>query len=264
MKKNTYIYGLYDPRELVDGEIENIRYVGKSDHPLDRLKDHVKNSRQGSEYPVHDWIRKLLSNGTTPEVMILAEPPMDSHEGVEQHIIDVIREEGHDLMNVGDGGEGFTSEEVKRMWADPAVRERVSVALKRYWQNPEARAKKSASMKRRYKDPAVRAKTGAAIKRHHKDHPETRERMSAIQKHIGEDPVERERRSARMKHCYEDPASRVRRSVGVKRHYEENPTARARVSAVTKRAWADPHHRARRRIRHLRRKVVKSMEHRRA
>ncbi len=45
MTSTINIYGLYDPRELVDGELDMIRYVGKADKPLERLRhQHVVSS----------------------------------------------------------------------------------------------------------------------------------------------------------------------------------------------------------------------------
>ncbi len=140
MPQHTNIYGLYDPRKLIDGVVDSIRYVGKADESLRRLRDHVRDSKNGSKYPVHCWIRKLLRAGATPEMMILAEPPIDSWQGAEQNVIDVLRSEGHELLNVKEGGEGWTSEDSRAFWSDPVrsenSRKQLSKAAKKRWRDP--------------------------------------------------------------------------------------------------------------------------------
>ncbi len=236
MSKHTNIYALYDPRKLVDGEIENIRYIGKSDKPLERLQRHIRYSRKGTNYSVCDWIRKLLREDVAPQMLILCRVSMKYWQGMEQHIIDVMREEGHDLLNFAEGGEGFTSEEMKRMHADPEVRANMSAAQKHRYEDPAEIAKMSAAQKRRYKDPAERAKTSAIMKRHY------------------EDPVARAKQSVVQKRRYKDPAERVKMSAA-----QNRPEVKAKHSASMKELWADSNHRAKRKIRRLRRKVMKFM-----
>ena len=143
MTRRTYIYGLYDPRD-----IENIRYVGKADTPLIRLRGHINVSRREvMKTPVYKWVRKLSREGVTLQMLILCKPLVDFWEGTEQHVMDVLHDEGHDLLNIAEGGDGFSSEEFKRMWADPKVRVKHSAALKEAWADPEARTKHSVVMK---------------------------------------------------------------------------------------------------------------------
>ena len=172
-KQYTNIYGLYDERKLVDGDLDSIRYryVGKSDHPLDRLKEHIHNAlHKGVKYPVYDWIRKLDKEGVRPQMLILHDDvPMESWQREERSMIATLRAAGHDLLNVAEGGEGRSSEEWKRIHADPEVKAKhaaaTSAGMTRRYEDPAAHAKTSAAGKRRFEDPAERAKSSAAQKR---------------------------------------------------------------------------------------------------
>ena len=52
----TYIYGLYEV-----GRDQEIRYVGKTDNPIKRLRDH-KNDKRLTSYK-SCWIKSVISNG---------------------------------------------------------------------------------------------------------------------------------------------------------------------------------------------------------
>ncbi len=224
MSTTTNIYGLYDPRELVDGEIDMIRYVGKADKPLDRLQGHISYSHnKRKKYRIHNWICELVEEGAKPLMLILCRVPMKYWQGMEQHVIDTMWDEGHDLLNVAEGGDGFTSEEMKRMWDRPEARARASAATTKYFEDhPEARAKASAIKKQYYEDhPEARAKSSVAMKQYFEDHPE----------------------------------ALAKRSAAVKRS-KNNPEARARNSATRNREWAPG---GVLRIKQLRAKVKRSM-----
>ncbi len=202
MSKRTNIYGLYDSRGLVDGEVENIRYVGKADKPLARLREHVRDSNRGSKLPVHDWIRKLQKEGITPEMMILSMPSIDTHQGVEQHVIDILHDEGHSLLNISEGGDGFTSEQMKRRFEDPVARTRHSAVTKLTWADPVVRSRRLAAMKLAWSDPAARIRRSAATKCRY------------------EDPAARARLSTATKLAWANPAARTRRLVALKRYWD--------------------------------------------
>ena len=171
MTKRTYIYGLYDPRELVDGEIENIRYIGKADNPLFRLRSHISAAKNdGKEIPIHRWIRKLIKNGVRPEMLVLLRPLTDYHEGTEQHVIDVFRNDGHDLLNAAEGGIGGLNLGIVKMMSDPlrraahrdkikksrstlAAKKATSEHSKHTWADSETRAKHYASSRKAWADP---------------------------------------------------------------------------------------------------------------
>ena len=65
----TYIYTLTDP---ISGLI---RYVGKSDKPNKRIKEHIRKSNIGVTHK-NNCIKSLLRNGLTPIIEVIDEVPM--------------------------------------------------------------------------------------------------------------------------------------------------------------------------------------------
>ena len=64
----TFIYALLDPIT------REIRYIGKSDYPRERLRDHVCDSKCNKENNRKaNWIRSLLKQGLKPEMEIIDE-----------------------------------------------------------------------------------------------------------------------------------------------------------------------------------------------
>lgn len=192
--KHTNIYGLYDPRELVNGEIENIRYVGKADISLDRLSVHIQEAKRGTtKDPKYRWIRKLLRDGVEPEMLILCRPPIDCWKGTEQQVIDVLRTEGHNLLNITEGGDGCI--------LDLEGIERRNASIRQAHKCSKVRKSKSEAQKRRYADPKERSKTSAAVKRVHRADPSIRKRMSVSIKLALADPEVKARRQPAKGEC---------------------------------------------------------------
>ncbi len=242
-KQYTFIYGLYDPRQLVDDELDMIRYVGKSDHPLVRLEEHIYNAlhKRECKMPVYNWIRKLDKQGVRLQMRILRRVPMKYWQREERSMIATLRAAGHNLLNATDGGDGFSSEEWKRLWADPKFKEKHLTAMNR----PEVKAKRSAEMKRYWKDPVTRAKQSVALKRYFED-PAAREKNSAAQKRYFEDPAARAKTSAAGKRYFENPEAREKASVVANRPEVKakllatinQPEFKEKHSAALKEAWA--------------------------
>ena len=61
----TYIYALCCP------DTSKIRYIGKSNDPEKRLKQHLRENRRN--YPVYNWINKLRMENKIPLLKILSE-----------------------------------------------------------------------------------------------------------------------------------------------------------------------------------------------
>lgn len=101
---STFIYALTDPNT------SEVRYVGKSDYPLNRLFKHLQEARNNkgrNKHKIH-WIQSLLSNGLIPQLVILEEILLEEDwEGKEQYWINYYRQlVGDKLTNIADGGQG--------------------------------------------------------------------------------------------------------------------------------------------------------------
>lgn len=93
------IYALCD-------EVGSVWYVGKSVNPARRLADHLRDSRNGQDRPLHRWIRSLECD---PTLRILEEVRIGSWESAEAYWIRHFRSANPDLCNLTPGGEGVDS-----------------------------------------------------------------------------------------------------------------------------------------------------------
>ena len=143
-----YIYGLYDPRTY------ELRYVGKSDKPRQRLAGQLNEARGTHRC---NWIQQLKRAGLRPlQVILDASPPGPGWEVVERAYIAGARVAGYRLTNGTDGGEGVPG-------LSPEVRERMRQAKIGSKASPETRAKMSAAKKgRTYHSEEWRRRVSAA------------------------------------------------------------------------------------------------------
>jgi hypothetical protein len=99
------IYALCDP---ATGEI---RYIGKANDSEKRLKGHIRDSRRRNT-PVYCWIRKLLSSGKFPKMIVLERPRPTEWKDSEARLI--AQHKSKRLLNVATGGdEPFCPKEVR-------------------------------------------------------------------------------------------------------------------------------------------------------
>ena len=91
------IYALSDPRTGV------IRYIGKANNSVRRLKDHIRETRRKT--PLYRWISKLSALGMKPDMSVICVSLSDEWQGLECAIISQYRESHHGLLNVADGGD---------------------------------------------------------------------------------------------------------------------------------------------------------------
>lgn len=96
--KITYIYGLYEV-----GKEEEIRYVGKTDNPQKRLRDH-RNDKRITSYK-SSWVKSVLSNGGDINIKVLKVVSQDCWKDKEIEIIKEYRSQ-FKLVNLTDGGDG--------------------------------------------------------------------------------------------------------------------------------------------------------------
>ena len=125
MSFRPFVYGLVDPLEP-----KHVRYVGMTTVSARRPRQHADNARNGSMVNPHlsNWIRKIQAEGREPVVLILEELSEDTSKKftgfVEACYIKSLREIGHNLTNIADGGEHGSS--------SPLVQKKKSDSMKRY------------------------------------------------------------------------------------------------------------------------------------
>lgn len=100
----AYIYAL---RDHITGKI---CYIGKTiDNPHKRLVNHLSGVRSSRKFRDKsrkgDWIRGLLEQGQTPDIIILGRVPYSEWRQWEKRCIRWFQEAGCDLVN-GDAGGG--------------------------------------------------------------------------------------------------------------------------------------------------------------
>lgn len=129
---NTFIYALADPRT------GRVRYIGKSNNPVTRLKRHISSTRvkRNTTHRVN-WIRQLLQLGRKPSLLILEQVSLSVWPLAERKWIALYKSQGEPLINHTSGGDGYVGGRLDQ----------------------ETRAKMSVAAKRRYEDPAEREKT---------------------------------------------------------------------------------------------------------
>jgi hypothetical protein len=93
---------------LSEGKGEPPRYVGKTALWLrERYRGHLYDARKGYRRPVCLWVRRLLLSGKEPYLKWLEQVgPSADWEERERYWISKFREEGCNLLNLTDGGEG--------------------------------------------------------------------------------------------------------------------------------------------------------------
>ena len=105
VSETTYIYGLICP------ETKRIRYVGKSDNPNERIRQHIQDAKasRNKNPRLQRWIRNLLTSGLEPILLILDRVPSLAWERYEMMWISEIGKSRIGLCNLDAGGQGATS-----------------------------------------------------------------------------------------------------------------------------------------------------------
>lgn len=89
-KEHTFIYS------LVDAFTQEVRYVGKSDNPEQRLLDHLKDTNNSAKLA---WIQSLDVQGHKPKLVILEEVAVAVEFERERYWISYYWKQGHNLTN---------------------------------------------------------------------------------------------------------------------------------------------------------------------
>lgn len=98
----TYIYALKDPITF------EIRYIGKSDNPIKRLRKHIIFTKANPNCYNHktNWIRQIISTNSIPIIEIIDEVNIVDWMFWESHYISLYKSWGFNLVNSTLGGDG--------------------------------------------------------------------------------------------------------------------------------------------------------------
>jgi group I intron endonuclease len=102
MEKRHVIYAFKD-------ENENIFYIGKTCRIKKRKKEHLYELKKGNNLPKYNKLRKVINSGLDFEdVFLILENDLncDEIDDREMYYISKLREEGYNLKNLTDGGDG--------------------------------------------------------------------------------------------------------------------------------------------------------------
>ena len=100
------IYGLICPVS------KKIRYIGKTKWSLDRrLKEHMRENKKKTHK--QKWINLLKTKGLTPTIVLIENVNEDNWIEKEKFYIKLFKENGFNLTNISDGGEGGGSKGYK-------------------------------------------------------------------------------------------------------------------------------------------------------
>lgn len=130
----TFIYALFDAKTP-----HLLRYVGKSNDPSKRMKQHIREARTGNAHR-HRWIRSVDEIG----FVVLEETTEASWPDRERHWIAKLIASGYALVNGDDGGLGGRS-------PSPEARAKISAAQKAAWTD-DRRSAAQLAMKSRTAD----------------------------------------------------------------------------------------------------------------
>jgi hypothetical protein len=155
----VYIYDLSDPRT------SEVRYIGKSVNPKERLATHIRDARRGVVVHCKRWIDGLLQQGLLPVLGIIEKTTKENANEAECYWIACFRFMGANLTNRTIGGDGQS----------PG-----------YKPSKEALAKASATTKGRKASPERRARLREAFNR-----PEVKLRRRQIMLERHADPIKR-------------------------------------------------------------------------
>ena len=93
---------------LVEWGSEMPRYVGKTVQYLhERHKAHIRDAKRGGRRPVHYWLRKRIAEGRVAIKLLEYVPAGADWAARERYWINRFRAEGHDILNLTEGGEGL-------------------------------------------------------------------------------------------------------------------------------------------------------------
>lgn len=176
-----FIYTLSDPRT---GEI---RYVGKTTNPKDRLRCHLREARKPFDNHRLHWLRQLEAAGVRPILTVIDQATDETWIEAERRWIAHYRYLRYRLVNGTDGGDGAYGRVLPaESWA--RIRAGTSKALLGKPKSVEHRENIRKGLRGQIIPPEVRAKMSAAAKGKIVS-AETRAKMSAVRTGTKRDPA---------------------------------------------------------------------------
>jgi hypothetical protein len=194
-ERMDFIYVLTCPKS---GEV---RYVGKTRNPKQRLGTHVSAARAGAKHWNARWIASLDASGLFPGFSVVHTVGADSMwQVMERFFIAACRNMGMRLTNGTDGGEGVS--------LLPENEARVK-ALRKAGITPEVIAKRADGIRKSWERPDIRAKRIAAFQVAAST-PEAQERLSRIARMPRSDEAKKRQREGMIAY-YANPENKARR-----------------------------------------------------
>lgn len=100
IKVQTFIYTLEDP------DTNEIRYVGKTIKSLNnRLTGHIYSCKKENNHRTN-WIKSIIKRGKKPIIKMIDSCSWDKSQELESYWISKFKNEGLNLVNLTNGGEG--------------------------------------------------------------------------------------------------------------------------------------------------------------
>ena len=237
-----YIYALLDP------ETKEIRYIGKTDNPPERLKNHL--NEQGKWHRIN-WLKSLKKRGLKPVMRIIEEVAEGINwEERERYWIAYYQSIGINLVNRTDGGDCGPDCTGMHLMKSPEALINLRAMLAARNRTPEMRAasrKHGLARRGTTMSPEARANISRAQigKKWGPGREEDRKRIADIGRAVKQDPEIMRERS---KNIWADPVMRAelrtkliernKKKLNKKRTFTNEQ--RQLMSEVSKKLWDDP------------------------
>jgi len=100
IKVQTFIYTLEDP------DTNEIKYIGKTVKPLKtRLTNHIYSCKRETNHRTN-WIKSIIKKGKKPIIKMIDFCSWEKSQELETYWINKFKNEGANLVNLTNGGEG--------------------------------------------------------------------------------------------------------------------------------------------------------------
>ena len=223
-----FVYALVDSRSP-----EEIRYIGITNNPKARLSLHLSQAPKEG-WKKSRWIGSVIdADGAVLMGIIATGLSQDDAMAMEVELIAEHRNNGVQLMNLTDGGDG-----VKGQVQSAETRAKKSAALTGKPKSPEAVAKQAEAVRGRKLSDEQRAKMSASHLKRYED-PAAREvqRQGTLKRF--ENPIEREKAAEATRKRFSDPEEREKASLASKKVMADEEV-RMKISTAVRAAWTDP------------------------